>query len=65
LGALVIIIAPNMAVFINAFPKVVVPLYLLFEYLIPMVMVSSIYLKGLPGARRGETDGIKQVERKN
>jgi spore germination protein KB len=65
LGALVIIIAPNMAVFVNAFPRVVVPLYLLFEYLVPMVMVGLLYLKGLPGAKRGETDGIKQVERKN
>lgn len=47
LGVLVITVAPNMAVFASLFPSVVVPLNLLFEYIVPFGLVSLIYLRGL------------------
>jgi len=55
LGVLVIIVAPNIAIYANLFPRVVLPLNLLFEYLIPFGLLGLIYLRGLSkGEKKGK-----------
>jgi len=60
-GALVIFIAPNMAVFDNLFTSVLVPLNLIFEFIVPCGLLGLIYLRGLHKSKRGETNGHKQA----
>lgn len=57
LGAMVITVAPNMAVFESLFPDVVLPLNLLFEYIIPFGLLCLIYIRGLHRKKRGVQDG--------
>ncbi|MGI6686500.1 MAG: GerAB/ArcD/ProY family transporter [Bacillota bacterium] len=58
IGALVIIVAPNMVVFDNLFPKVVLPLTLLFEYFLPCGLLGLIFLRGLHKKKGGKTNGV-------
>jgi spore germination protein KB len=57
-GALTIFIAPNVAVFENLFPTVLIPMNLLFQYLMPLLILGLIYLRGLHKEKRGEGDGV-------
>ncbi|WP_089610585.1 GerAB/ArcD/ProY family transporter [Dehalobacterium formicoaceticum] len=57
IGAMVIMIAPNMADFWSLFTNVEIPIDLLFEYLVPFGLLGVIYLRGLHKKKRGEQDG--------
>lgn len=59
-GVLVILVAPNIAIFQNLFSTVVVPLNLLFEYFIPFGLLGLIYLRGLRKGKKREKGYLKQ-----